>query len=101
MALFSDELFNVFEEEADPSSSKSKKRRREGKDTRNEASKETEKPKKLKLEEGETAAESGGVKEASDHVIGGPREADGDALDELQEEYVRRAGQALYLVPGS
>ena len=88
MALFSDDLFNIFEEEADPPSSKSKKRRREGKGGNESGIKETENLKKPKLGGQDTTVEAGGGQGALDHVIHGPGEAEGDALDEQQAEYV-------------
>ena len=109
MALFSDDLFNIFDEEADPPSSKSKKRRREGKGSNESGTKETEKPKKPKLGEQDTTGEPGvGQDEvgtgqgALEHVIHGPEEAEGDALDEQQEEYVKTEGwMTVHLVSHS
>lgn len=50
MALFSDELFNVFEEEPEKTNAKAKKRRRDGNNTSVQSG-EPEEPKKAKVDE--------------------------------------------------
>lgn len=85
MALFSDDLFDVFEETAEPSSSKGKKRSRDGKEKSGEGrADETKKPR--------VQADSEGAEERkSDSVVTALRaETEEEAADKSGDDATER-----------
>lgn len=83
MAFFSDELFNVFEEESAPPNSKGKKRRREEKGKRSEL---PEKPKKPRLGDATTGTDAQKLKSEASGVNAPGGEGQAKAEDDVMED---------------
>ncbi len=94
MALFSDDLFNVFEEESEPVSSKTKKRRRDDKEAAPVSGEIAKRPKVTEtnsgLEDVESGWKGGGGKEGglSAVIQGDGKGRKAEELEEMEDEWV-------------